>query len=134
MHSALETLRSALEARDPEPVVAAFARDIQLHSPAIIGPEYRGADVVASIVTAAMHVLEGVRVTDIVHADDAATAGIMFDARVRELPCQGFVLLRTSGEYIQQLALLLRPLPALRAFVSAIAELGAQPALDAGDG
>ncbi len=134
MHSALETLRSALEAGDPSPIVATFSQDIQLHSPAIIGPDYRGPDLVASIVSAAMQALDEIRVTDVLHAEDADTAGVVFEARVRELPSQGFLLLRTRGEYLRELTLLLRPLPALGAFVSAMAELGAQPALDAGNG
>ena len=131
MSSALETLRSGLEAGDPTSVLAAFADDIQLHSPALIGPEYRGRDLVGSIVTAAMQVLEDVHVTDLLHAADPATGGIVFDARVAELPSQGFLLLRTRTGYITELTLLVRPLAALRAFVSAMAELGAQPALDA---
>jgi hypothetical protein len=84
--SILEILRAALEAGDPAPMVAAFSDDVELHSPAIIGPEYRGADLVASIVTAAVQVLEEVRVTDVLHAEDAATAGVVFGARVRESP------------------------------------------------
>ena len=132
MDSTLETLRAALEAGDPAPIVATFSDDIELHSPAIIGPEYRGPDLVASIVTAAMQVLEEVRVADILHAEDAATAGVVFEARVQELPSQGFMLLRIEGERITELTLLLRPLAALGAFVSAMAALGAQPALDAG--
>ncbi len=132
--SALDSLRSGLEAGDPAPILATFSQDVQLHSPAIIGPEYRGRDLVASIVAAAMKVLEEVRVTDVLHGEDAATAGVVFDARVRELPSQGFILLRMRGEHISELTVLLRPLASLGAFVSAMAELGAQPALDAGDG
>ncbi len=134
MHPALETLGSALEAGDPAPIVGTFSEDIQLHSPAIIGPEYRGRELVASIVSAAMQVLDEVRVTDVLHAEDADTAGVVFEARAREVPAQGFLLLRTRGEYVSELTLLLRPLSALGAFVSAMAELGAQPALDAGKG
>lgn len=132
MDSILETFRAALEAGDPAPIVATFSADIELHSPAIVGPEYRGLDLVASIVTAAMQVLKDVRVADILHAEDGATAGVVFAARVRDLPAQGFMLLRAEGECITELTLLLRPLAALSAFVSAMAALGAQPALDAG--
>lgn len=127
----LEILRSSLEARDPIPVLATCIEDVQLHSPALIGPEYRGRDLVASIVTAALQVLEEVHVTDLLRAPDATTAGVVFDARVGEQPSQGFILVRTKEDHIGELTLLLRPLPALRAFVSRMAELGAQPALDA---
>ncbi len=54
--------------------------------------------------------------------------------RCSELPSQGFLLLRTRDESLTELTLLLRPLPTLGAFVSAMAELGAPPALDAGNG
>ncbi len=50
-----------------------------------------------------------------------------------ERPSQGVILLRMSGEHISELTLPLRPLAALRAFASAMAELGAQPAVDAGN-
>jgi len=129
----LGTFRSALEARDPAPVLATFADDVQLHSPALIGPEYRGRDVVASIVTPAMRVLEDVRVTDVLRTGDDATGGVLFDARISGLPAQGFVLARVDERgRVREVTLLLRPLPALRAFVTRMGELGARPALDAG--
>ena len=134
MDSALEAFRAGLEAGDPAPIVAIFSQDVQLHSPAIIGPEYRGSDVVAPIVAAAMELLKDIRVTDILQAQDPATAGVIFDAHVRELLSQGVILLRSRGEHISELTLLLRPLAALKAFVSAMAELGAEPALDAANG
>jgi hypothetical protein len=128
---ALDALRSAMEAGDPDPVLATFADDVQLHSPALIGPEYRGRDVVASIVTPAMQVLEDVQVTDHLESADGASGGVVFDARVGGQPAQGVVLLRSKGERVGEITLLLRPLPALRAFVTRMGELGAQPALDA---
>lgn len=131
MDSVLETFPSALGAGDPAPVLASLAEDVELHSPALIGPEYRGRDLVGSIVTAAMQVLEEVRVTDLLRAPEASTAGLVFEARVGEEPAQGFLLLRTKGDHLAEITLLLRPLPALRAFVSAMADLGAKPALDA---
>ncbi len=131
---ALETLRSALEKRDPDPIVRTFSKDVQLHSPALIGPEYRGRDLVASIVTAALHVLADVRVTDVLRTEDEATGGVLCDARVGALPAQAFILLRTAGDHVTEITLLLRPLPALRAFVSFMGELGARPALDAREG
>ena len=131
---ALETLRAAFEAGDPAPILATFADDVQLHSPALMSPEYRGRDVVASIVTPAMQVLEDVRVTDVLQTGDGGTGGVVFDARVGELPAQGVVLLRAKGERVSEITLLLRPLPTLRAFVTRMGELGAKPALDAGKG
>jgi hypothetical protein len=94
----LETLRTAFEAGDPGPILATFADDVQLHSPALMSSDYRGRHVVASIVRPAVQVLEDVRVTDVVGAGDGVTGGLVFDARVGDLPAQGFVLLRTSGE------------------------------------
>lgn len=131
---ALDTLRSAFEAGTPGPILATFTDDIQLHSPALIGPEYRGRQVVGSIVTPAMQVLEDVRVSDVVETGDGATGGVLFDARVGDLPAQGIVLLRARGDQVREITLLLRPLPALRAFVTRMGELGARPALDAGKG
>lgn len=132
MTPVLETLRSALEAADPAPILRAFAADIQLHSPALIGPpEYRGRDVVEPIVRLAMRVLEDVRVTDLLTRGDSETGGAVFDARIVGLPAQGFVMLRARDNRVSEITLLIRPLPALRAFVTRMGELGAQPALDA---
>lgn len=128
----LETVRSGLEAADPGPVLAIFTDDVQLHSPALIGPEYRGRDLVASIVTPAMQVLGRARVTDVLRSDDGATGTVVFDALIGTEVAQGVVLLRAEGERVSEITLLVRPMAALRAFVTRMAELGAKPALDAG--
>ncbi len=129
---ALETLRSAFEAADPAPILAAFADDVQLHSPALMSPpDYRGRDVVGQIVTLAMRAIESVRVTDLLPSSDAQTGGAVFQARIGGLPAQGIVMLRSKDNRVTELTLLIRPLAALRAFVTRMGELGAQPALDA---
>lgn len=133
MTSPLDVVQFSLEVGDPAPILAILAEDIELHSPALIGPRYRGRDLVASIITAAMHVLEDVRVTDRLHAGEDTTAGVVFDARVGEVPSQGLILLRTTATQVSDLTLFLRPLAALRAFVSRMGKLGAQPALDVGE-
>jgi hypothetical protein len=128
----LETVRSGLEAADPGPVLAIFTDDVQLHSPALIGPEYRGRDLVASIVTPAMQVLGRARVTDVLRSDDGATGTVVFDAVIGTEVAQGVVLMRAEGERVSEITLLVRPMAALKAFVTRMAELGAKPALDAG--
>ena len=130
--AALETLRSAFEAGDPAPILATFADDVQLHSPALMSPpDYRGRDVVGPIVTLAMRVIENVQVTDLLDSSDALTGGAIFEARIGGQPAQGVVMLRAKGNRVAEITLLIRPLPALRAFVTRMGELGAQPALDA---
>ena len=129
---ALETLRSAFEAADPAPILATFADDVQLHSPALTSPpDYRGREVVGQIVTLAVRAIENVRVTDLLESSDAQTGAAVFEARVGGLPAQGIVMLRGQDDRVAELTLLIRPLPALRAFVTRMGELGAQPALDA---
>ena len=129
---ALETLRSAFEAADPAPILATFADDVQLHSPALMSPpDYRGRKEVGSIVTLAIRVIENVRVTDLLESADSQTGVAVFEARIGELPAQGVVMLRTQNNRVAEITLLIRPLPALRAFVTRMGELGAQPALDA---
>ena len=128
---ALEALRAGMTASDPAPILATFDDDVQLHSPALISSDYRGRQIVDSIVTAALQALEGVRVTDVVRSEDRATGGFVFDARVRDQSAQGFVLVRMDGDRVREITLLLRPVAALRAFIERMGELGAQPALDA---
>lgn len=132
VEAGLETVRSALEAADPGPVLAIFTDDVQLHSPALIGPEYRGRDLVASIVTPAMQVLGRARVTDVLRTDDGASGTVVFDALIGTEVAQGVVLVRAKGERVSEITLLVRPMAALKAFVTRMAELGAKPALDAG--
>jgi hypothetical protein len=129
---ALEAARAGMTASDPAPILATFADDVQLHSPALISSDYRGREVVGSIVAAALQALEDVRVTDVLRSADGTTGGVVFDARVRDLSAQGFVLLRMDGDQVSEITLLLRPVAALRAFIERMGELGAQPALDAG--
>ena len=133
VRAALHTVWAALESADPGPVLATFTDDVQLHSPALIGPQYGGRDLVATIVTPAMQVLGSARVTDVLAAGDGTTGSIVFETRIGDEPAQGVVLLRTRAEQVSEITLVLRPLPALRAFVDRMGELGAKPALDAGD-
>ena len=129
---ALEAVRSAFQAADPAPFLATLAEDVQLHSPALMSPpDYRGRNVVGPIVTLAMRVIESVRVTDFLESEDAQTGGAVFEARIGGLPAQGVVMLRAQDSGVSEITLLIRPLPALRAFVTRMGELGAQPALDA---
>lgn len=129
---ALETVRGAMEAADPGAVISTFANDVQLHSPALIGPEYRGRALVASIVTPAMQILGKARVTDVLRSDDGATGTVVFDTVIGTEAAQGVVVLRAEGEQVSEITLLIRPMAALKAFVTRMAELGARPALDAG--
>jgi hypothetical protein len=130
----LQTVWAGLGEGDPEPVLATFAHDVQLHSPALMDAEYRGRALVASIVTPAMQVLGKARVTHVLRAGDGTTGSVVFETRIGNEPTQGVVMVRMRGEQIGEITLLLRPLPALRAFVTRMAELGAKPALDAGQG
>ena len=134
VRAALHTVWAALQSADPGPLLAAFTDDVQLHSPALIGPEYRGRAVVAPIVTAAVRVLGAARVTDVLTAGDGTTGSVVFETRIENEPAQGVVLLRTRAAQVSEITLLLRPFPALRAFVAQMGALGAKPALDAGPG
>jgi hypothetical protein len=129
---ALEAVRSAFQVADPAPFLATLAEDVQLHSPALMSPpDYRGRNVVGPIVTLAMRVIENVRVTDFLESEDAKTGGAVFEARIGGVPAQRVVMLRAKDSGVSEITLLIRPLPALRAFVTRMGELGAQPALDA---
>lgn len=83
---ALEAARTAMTTADPAPIVATFTDDFQLHSPALISPDYRGRPLVGSIVAAALQALEDVSVT---RWADGTTGGLVFDARVRGCPPRG---------------------------------------------
>lgn len=130
----LQTVWAGLGRGDPAPLLNSLADDVQLHSPALIGPEYRGRQLVASIVTPAVQVLGPSHVTDVLRAGDGTTGSVVFDTLIGDEPAQGVVMVRTRGEQINDITLLIRPLPALRAFVARLAAMGATPAIDAGQG
>ena len=87
--SVLQAVWAGVESGDPGPVLATFTDDVQLHSPALMGPEYRGRELVASIVTPAMQILGSARVTDVLRAGDGSTGSVVFETRIGNEPAQG---------------------------------------------
>jgi SnoaL-like domain len=126
----IDSFRSAMEARDTAAVVATFAEDVVLHSPAVISSEYAGRERVSRIMGLAGQTLEDIRFTDELHAADHRTHALVLEARVGDQPAQGILYLGTDGDLIASVTLMLRPVRSQQAFVDAMLARGAEPALD----
>ncbi|HEY3238693.1 MAG TPA: nuclear transport factor 2 family protein [Acidimicrobiia bacterium] len=127
----IEGFRKAFEGDDLPGVVATFAEDIVLHSPAVIESEYPGRSLVATIMGLAMQTVDDKRVTDELHSPDGRTHALMVEGRVGAQSLQGCLYLRTNDNgLVDDLTFMIRPLHAVEAFVTAMGARGAQPALD----
>jgi hypothetical protein len=127
----IETFRKAFEGGDHAGVVATFADDIVLHSPAVIESEYPGRELVATIMGLAMETIEEPRIPDVLHSDDGSTHALIVEGRVGAQRLQGMLYLRTDATgLVEDVTFMIRPLRANEAFVAAMGARGAQPALD----
>ena len=127
----VDAFRKAFEGGDHSGVVATFADDIVLHSPAVIESEYPGSQLVATIMGLAMETIEEPRIRDVLHSDDGTTHALIVEGRVGTQRLQGTLYLHTNSTgLVDDVTFMVRPLRANQAFVSAMGARGAQPALD----
>jgi hypothetical protein len=104
-------LRSAMEARDLEAVVAAFAPDAVLNSPLTARFSFRGHDQIRAIVEVILDVFADLRYTDELLGE--ASAFLVSRARVgrQELEIVDHLRLNPDGK-IREFTVFMRPLPA----------------------
>lgn len=120
----MDRFRQAVEARDPEALVASLAENVVFHSPIlfrpIIGRAYAG-----HVLRAVMRVFESFSYADELHS--ASQTALEFTARVGERELQGIDLLKFDDHgQVVQLTVFVRPLTAAQALAEAVrAELAA---------
>jgi len=103
----MERFRRAVEARDPDAMVACLAPDVVFRSPAVFAP-YRGKEIVGTILRAVMRVFEDFRYTD--ELDGEGIHGLLFEARVGDRSLQGIDLLRPDAHgQIAEFTVMVRP-------------------------
>jgi hypothetical protein len=113
-HLAPLPLRAAMEARDLQAVVNAFAPDAVLHSPFTDGLVFTGRDQIAAVTKVVMDAFTDWRYTDEVRGDGSAV--LIARARVggEDIEMTEYLRLRPDGK-VGELTVFFRPLPATAA-------------------
>lgn len=115
-----DAFREAIEREDAAALTAALAEDVRFWSPVVFRP-YEGRELVArALVEGAMNVFEDIAYSD--QLEHAATATLIFEARVGDRSVQGLDLLRfdDSGA-VAELTVMVRPMSGLIALAEAMA-------------
>jgi limonene-1,2-epoxide hydrolase len=114
----MERFRTAVEAGDPDAVIASLAPDIVFRSPVVFAP-YRGRDAVGGILRAVMRVFVDFRYTD--QLASASQAALVFTARIGDRAIDGLDLgtLNADG-LVSELAVFIRPMSGLVALAEAM--------------
>lgn len=114
----MDRFRAAVEARDPDAVIACLAPDIVFRSPAVFAP-YRGREVVGHILRAVMRVFEDFRYTD--QLASTTQHALVFTARIGDRAVDGIDLGVVNAEgLVSELTVLIRPMSGLAALAEAM--------------
>ena len=112
--------RKAVESRDREQMVAAFAEAAVLHSPVTFKP-FEGRAAIALLLGILLEVFEDFRYTDELEAADG-TLALVFRARVGDKDVEGLDLLRFDARgRIRDFTVMVRPRSALEALLGVMA-------------
>lgn len=113
--------RLGVEARDLERMMAAFAQNARLFSPAYLKP-FEGKEAIEMLLSVLLGTFEDFTYTDELAAGDGSTA-LIFTAKVGDLELQGLDLLRLSDEgLICEFTVMIRPFKALQALMEKVAQ------------
>jgi hypothetical protein len=111
--------RAAVEARDPDAMLAMLAPTVLFHSPVAFKP-FAGRDAVGKVLAAVSGVFEDFRYTDELECN--GVHALIFRARVGDKEIQGMDLLRLDDEgLIAEFTVMVRPASALMALGEAMA-------------
>jgi hypothetical protein len=114
----MHKFRAAVEANDPDALIACLADDVVFTSPAVFNP-YRGKPLVGALLRCAMKVFQDFSYSaELVDGDHTA---LVFDAKVGELSVQGIDLGRTNAAgLVTHLTVFVRPMSGLAALAEAM--------------
>ena len=112
--------RLGVEARDLERMMATFAEDARLFSPAYRKP-FEGKEAIEMLLSVLLGTFEDFTYTDEFTAVDGSTA-LIFTARVGYLELQGLDLIRVATDgRISELTVMIRPFKALEVLMERVA-------------
>jgi hypothetical protein len=104
--------REAVEAGDPDGVLATLAEDITFNNPVTFRP-FEGRETVSFVVPKLLDVWQDLRY--VAELDDDGLVGLVFEARVGTRDARGIDLLRFDNNgLIEELTVMVRPLSALQ--------------------
>lgn len=116
----VKAFRKAVDAQDLDAAMDCFAEDAVLHSPVLFRP-FEGKEAVRLVLSAVLNILEDFRYTNELSGDGQAC--LVFRARIGEREVEGIDLIRLSpAGRIADITVMMRPLSALNAFSTAMAE------------
>ena len=121
----MQRFRKAVEAGDPDAVVACLAEDVVFSSPVVFAP-YHGRAAVGGLLRCVMRVFKDFRYTDELHSDTQDV--LVFEAKVGERAVQGIDLFTTNADgLVSALTVMVRPMSGAQALAAAMqAEIAAQ--------
>jgi hypothetical protein len=112
--------RQAVEARDIDRLMAAFAEDAVLHSPITFQP-FEGRAAIRRLLGIILAVAQDFRYTDELEGKDG-TKALVFRARVRDRDVEGLDLIRfDDAGFIRDLTVMVRPRSGLEALLAEVA-------------
>jgi hypothetical protein len=112
--------RQAVEARDLDRLMAAFAEDAVLHSPITFQP-FEGRAAIRRLLGIILSVAQDFRYTDELESQDG-TKALVFRARVRDRDVEGVDLIRfDEAGRIRHLTVMVRPRSGLEALLAEVA-------------
>ena len=118
----MHEFRAAVEAHDPERVVALLAEDVVFRSPIVFKP-YQGRASVAPLLHAVARVFRDFRYTRAIGAPGSRDHALVFEARVGDRELEGCDFLHVGDDgLIDELYVMVRPLSAAVAFAEAMRE------------
>jgi len=111
--------RKAVEARDFEGMIAAFAEDAVLHSPVTFKP-FEGRAAIRQLLAILYETFQDFQYTDELEAEDG-TRALVFNARVGDRDLQGLDLIRFDGSgLIRDFTVMIRPRSAIDALMAEV--------------
>jgi SnoaL-like domain len=121
----MKRFRQAVEARDPEALVAALAEDVVFQSPIVFKP-YRGREMVGHILRAVLRVFTEFEYVDAIGNDHGKSA-LEFKAKAggREIHGIDLITVDPDSGLVTELTVFVRPLSGTQALMAGMqAELG----------
>ena len=114
-----KAVETAVETRQLDDIVDAFAEDAVLHSPVTFKP-FEGRAAITQLLRILLDVFEDFRYTDQLESDEGAL-GLIFRARIGDREVEGLDLLRfNDAGLIQDLTVMVRPRSALEALLAEV--------------
>ncbi|MFT3697917.1 MAG: nuclear transport factor 2 family protein [Kofleriaceae bacterium] len=114
----MKAFRAAVEANDPDALVATLAEDVVFTSPAVFKP-YVGKPLVGALLRCVMKVLQDFKYTAQLEGDGQTV--LVFDAKVGDKAVQGIDLGRVDAtDKVTHLTVFIRPMSGLAAVAEAM--------------